>query len=116
MRALFTFILLFVFTFSLQAQVQYDGPADGQITGGYEVSTDDFTTESGIHYGKLKLFNDLSADNYPDGRGGFFGGEKIIPSRTLRDDSILVYRSFNGIPDLKVSIPPIHISPAVRNI
>ena len=107
MRKLIGIVLLIAFF----AGFNYgqSGPAEGTIASGWTTNTTNFSSDKPIHGARLKLFNKI-----PDTIEGklietdpslFTPDHQFTKSRAAARDSVILYKSWGGIPQTS-SIPP----------
>ncbi|MFH1194954.1 MAG: T9SS type A sorting domain-containing protein [bacterium] len=108
-------ILLACISISTFAQVSYDGPAQGSVTTGVIQTTDNFGVSFTPSPGRLKFFNNsgerrtyqkFNTVNALAPEGSNFILDPAFNLKKSLEDSIIVFRSMNGIPDMGTSIPP----------
>jgi hypothetical protein len=109
MKAVFNYILILFFISSLAAA--QTGPVDGSVPSGVIVSTDNYSKEAPLGYGKFKLFNKFQENIIPveaqaSERDNFVLDPIYANSKTNSVlDSLILFASFDGIPQGN-SIPP----------
>ncbi len=112
MKRFLPLILFIVFPFIINAQISYQGPAEGSVSSCVVISTDSFGKSSKATAPRVKLF--INEDEEFEGINPFPEiapeGSNILPlfsSKSTNDfgDSVFVVKEFDGMPH-RNSIPP----------
>ncbi len=111
----FTKLLFLLLILSTITVAQYSGPAAGSKASGVTVNTNSFSVEGVSSPSRVKLFNHYKPELLPGRTPGVAPlGEEgsnvvmdplFMGSENLTQDSVIVFESFNGIPETN-SIPP----------
>ena len=112
MKRFLPLILFIVFPFIINAQVSYQGPAEGSVSSGVVISTDSFGKSAKATAPRVKLF--INEDEDFEGINPFPEtapeGSNILPLISSKDinefgDSVFIVKEFQGMPH-RNSIPP----------
>ena len=115
---------IFLFTFSISAQITYQGPADGSVSTGVSLNTNNFlnSSEAVQSFKFNKLFNVFEYEGEPEILNW---GDSInlkteyfdLISRTDNiSDSSIIFNNFEGIPQTNEIPPDDYIAAGPENI
>jgi hypothetical protein len=124
----FLSLILVVFSFSVNAQITYDGPAEGFVSDGITLNTNEFSFNN-FSYQEFIFLNELEPEsNYQD----FVFPDSSYPERNFYylqsnsnnlSDSLIISQSFEGIPETNYYPPddyiaagPNHLVMVVNNL
>ncbi len=116
-------ILLFLITsycFLLNAQITYDGPADGSVQTGTTLNTNDFTFNSIVYSGHNFIEPEIKSEyqkiNFPNlpakNRNFYF----LQTNSDDIQDSTVIFANFSGIPKTSYNPPDDYLAVGPNNI
>jgi hypothetical protein len=112
---MYWFLFLFLFQITIFAQITYEGPAEGSVSSGIILNTEDFSlnTKSSEFFHTViesepeKIYQNLDLTDLPQLERSYFNVESTNNGLA---DSLIIFQSFEGIPQTNYNPPDDYIA------
>ena len=118
---MYWFLFLFLFQLTLFAQITYEGPAEGSVPSGIILNTNDFSSNTNsyeffhtvIEPEPKKVYQSLNLEDHPQIERSYFNLESV---EGRLNDSLIIFQSFEGIPQTSYNPPDDYIAAGPNHI